>query len=79
MKDKLERVLRSLGYDKVLLVMVGNGPDALVGGHIVSPKFEGKSQIKRQYELWGELEKRLTKDERANIVALLTMTPGEIE
>jgi stress-induced morphogen len=49
-----------------------------VGGHIVSPRFKGMSQLDRQDLLWRVLEKELPADVAVRIVAILTVTPEEI-
>jgi acid stress-induced BolA-like protein IbaG/YrbA len=49
-----------------------------VGGVITSSKFRGKTQIRRQQELWDALREHLSEAELNCVVALLTVTPDEV-
>ena len=75
--EKLKVTLREIGYsdDEFRLELTDSGK---VGGHIVSKKFRGASQIKRQKTLWKELKKRLSEKDLRNIIVLLTVTPAEV-
>jgi hypothetical protein len=75
--DKLKVALREIGYTDDEFALEST-PTGRVGGRIVSEAFLGESQINRQSKLWAELEKRLSGDELAQIIALLTVTPLEI-
>jgi len=55
------------------------GPNGKVGGFIISPTFEGKSQIERQNMLWDYLDARLDPEKARHIVSLVTITPEEGE
>ena len=74
---ELKSVLLGLGFAsaEISLEQTSSGK---VGGHIISAKFEGDSQILRQKRLWKDLAERLSKAELGQIVAILTVTPEEI-
>ena len=76
--DKLTSTLVDMGYTRGELHLEIT-PTGKVGGHIVSDAFRGKSQMHRQHQLWKDLRQRLTPAELTSIVALLTVTPAEIE
>ena len=52
-------------------------PGGKVGGFIISPTFEGKSQIERQNMVWDYLDDNLDKEQILHIVSLVTVTPDE--
>ncbi|ETR69525.1 MAG: hypothetical protein OMM_09521 [Candidatus Magnetoglobus multicellularis str. Araruama] len=53
--------------------------DGRIGGFIVSESYKGLSQIERQNMLWEQLSKLLNKEKQRQIMAILTMTPSEVE
>jgi len=48
-----------------------------VGGFVISPSFEGKSQLERQDFVWGVLDRHLTSLQRRRVFTLVTVTPRE--
>ena len=48
-----------------------------VGGFIISPTFEGMTQIERQNLLWDYLDAKLDREKILHIVSLVTITPDE--
>lgn len=77
-KEEVTRALKRAGYvdDEIHLELTESGR---VGGYLVSKKFEGMAQKKRQDTLWKQLAKHLDENKVSKIVAILTMTPAEIE
>lgn len=54
-------------------------PVGNIGGYVISPRFQGQSQLERQEWLWEELRHRLSPETLHHIVSILTMTPAEID
>lgn len=48
-----------------------------VGGFVISPSFQGNTQLARQQRVWRLLEKKLKQNELHRIVGILTFTPDE--
>ena len=78
LKTKLKGALEVMGYDPddVKLEDAGEGK---VAGYVVSTKFKGKTQAQRQELIWDGLRRKLSPKDLVKIVAILTMTPREIE
>jgi acid stress-induced BolA-like protein IbaG/YrbA len=53
--------------------------DGRIGGFVISDSYKGLSQIERQNMLWEQLSKLLDKEKQRQIMAILTMTPSEVE
>jgi len=48
-----------------------------VGGFVISPSFEGMSQLDRQNMVWDYLDGRLPQEKLLRIISLITLTPAE--
>jgi acid stress-induced BolA-like protein IbaG/YrbA len=77
-KEELEMILSDIGL-KNPTVEISVTPEGKVGGFVVSESFCGKSQIERQDMLWDRLDEILDEEKNLKIIALLTMTPAEVE
>jgi acid stress-induced BolA-like protein IbaG/YrbA len=78
MEQELIQILLTMGFT-LEQIHLDSAPNGSVGGFIVSPRFMGQSQIERQDVLWNHLEQILPKEKLHKIIALLTMTPDEVE
>jgi hypothetical protein len=79
--EKIKKVLTAAGFsqnDMQGLEVVGNGAKK-VAGFIVSEKFNNVSPSERQNILWDIFESKLTPEERQKVVAIVTLTPDELE
>ena len=52
-------------------------PGFKVGGLVMWAGFDGLDAVDRQDHVWDLLDDRLTRDERASVSVLLTLTPEE--
>ncbi len=77
-KEELETILSGIGLRNPTFE-IGVTPEGKVGGFVVSESFCGKSQIERQDMLWDRLDEILDEEKDLKIIALLTMTPAEVE
>ncbi|TAK27091.1 MAG: hypothetical protein EPO40_18275 [Myxococcaceae bacterium] len=77
-KSRVEGALLAMSFkpEDIHLETTASGS---VGGHIVSGSFAGQTQMERQEHLWEGLRSNLKPDQIFKIVALLTVTPEEIE
>lgn len=78
MEQELRQTLIDLGF-RDEEIHLESTPSGKVGGWIISDNFDGVSQIERQNNLWARLRERLPPEKLAKIVAILTMTPLEVE
>ena len=78
MEEKVRDALVASGFsaDQIHLEQTESGN---VGGFVISPRFAGQSHIARQDALWNDLRKHLQPDVLHCIVAILTMTPAEVD
>jgi len=78
MEEEVKLALSQVGFtdSQVWLETTESGN---LGGYVVSPLFEGQSQLDRQEWLWNELKNRLSPETLHHIVSILTMTPAEID
>ncbi len=77
-KEQLEIILLGIGLENPTFD-IGVTPEGRVGGFVVSDSFYGKSQIERQDMLWDRLDEILDEEKNLKIIALLTMTPAEVD
>ena len=77
-REELENALLRIGLENPVLE-IEIKPSGRLGGFVVSETFSGISQIDRQNMLWDGLEKILDEERQSKIIALLTMTPAEVE
>ena len=77
-RKELENILIGMGL-KAPVLEIEIKPSGRLGGFVVSETFSGISQIDRQNMLWDGLEKILDEKRQSKIIALLTMTPAEVE
>ncbi len=77
-REELENILIGIGLENPTFE-IGVTPEGKVGGFVVSESFCGKSQIERQDMLWDRLDEILDEEKDLKIIALLTMTPAEVE
>jgi acid stress-induced BolA-like protein IbaG/YrbA len=61
------------------IIELEKSSDGRIGGFIISESYKGLSQIERQNMLWEQLSKLLNKKKQRQIMAILTMTPAEVE
>ncbi len=78
MEEEVRRALIAAGFtaEQIQLEVTQSGN---VGGFVISPRFEGQSQMARQEALWTELRRYLSADRLHRIVSILTMTPEEVD
>jgi len=78
MEEEVRRALLAAGFtaEQIQLEVTQSGN---VGGFVISPRFEGQSQVDRQAELWAELRRHLSAERLHRIVSILTMTPEEVD
>ncbi len=77
-REELETLLLQIGLENPIFE-IGVTDTGRVGGFVVSKSFSGKSQIERQDMLWDKLDEILDEEKQLKIIALLTMTPAEVE
>ncbi len=58
-------------------ILLETTPKKKIGGYVVSPSFQGNTQLVRQQRIWRLLEKKLKQNELHRIVGILTFTPEE--
>ncbi len=58
-------------------ILLETTPKKKVGGYVVSPSFQGNTQLVRQQRIWRLLEKKLKQNDLRRIVGILTFTPEE--
>jgi len=78
LKDEIEAALRNANLDDPVVELETTAAGK-VGGFVVSRTFVGMPQLDRQNHVWSFLDTLLSKDKRARIVALLTLTPEEAD
>lgn len=78
MEEEVRQALIAAGYtaDQIHLEQTQSGN---VGGFVISPRFAGQPQLSRQDDLWSDLRKHLAPENLRRIVAILTMTPDEVD
>ena len=77
-RQELESILSRIGLENPILE-IDMTPTGRFGGFVISETFSGMPHIDRQNMLWDGLEKILDEEKQSKIIALLTMTPAEVE
>lgn len=78
MENAVREVLLKLGFDEeeLFLEVTERGN---IGGYILSDRFDNQSQVERQEWLWSKLDSQLSGQTRQRVIAILTMTPEEVD
>ena len=77
-REELENALLRIGIENPILEIEVK-PSGRLGGFVISETFSGMPHIDRQNMLWDGLEKILDEEKQSKIIALLTMTPAEVQ